>query len=522
MPNMYIVGIATTLGGILLSWILNIYFRNQGLKQIKQQGQDIIDEAQDFANELLENSKRELDDFKEQKHTELETFKAEPLLRIEDLQYQLESKNAETEAHIKNKTRVIESKELNLKKFEDRVNSKNTHYLNLKTQVRSSIVQLQNKLCEMHNLSKDEMLEDQKSYLKNQFENETARYHQTLEEDLFQESEKRAKQILSKVINRFERPYCPERGISNINFPDLKCMKKVLGADYKNTALLEKLIGVDLTAIEEKLFLNVSGFDPVRRELTRMVCERLIKDRQVDEKRIELVVQKTKKDLFKKIRLDGNRIAKELGLKNLHPEIRNMMGSLRYRYSFSQNQHFHCAEVGWLCGLMSAELQLPILMGRRCGMLHDIGKAMDHSIDGGHAVIGADFISRHEEKEDVVHAVRAHHFDVQPDSDVAYLVIAADAISGARPGARRSTTESYTQKMEDLIRIGNSYKEVESTYIVSAGREVRLVVDSRRVDDHQALNLSKVVAERIEEECVYPGTIRVTVIRQTHAIEYAK
>ena len=177
-----------------------------------------------------------------------------------------------------------------------------------------------------------------------------------------------------------------------------------------------------------------------------MVCERLIKDRQVDEKRIELVVQKKQKRSFKKIRLDGNRIAKELGLKNLHPEIRNMMGSLRYRYSFSQNQHFHCAEVGWLCGLMSAELQLPILMGRRCGMLHDIGKAMDHSIDGAMRVIGADFISRHEEKEDVVHAVRAHHFDVQPDSDVAYLVIAADAISGARPGARRSTTESYTKK----------------------------------------------------------------------------
>ena len=247
-----------------------------------------------------------------------------------------------------------------------------------------------------------------------------------------------------------------------------------------------------------------------------------MREKRIDEQKIKKTLEKSKRDMFQKIRMDGNRICKELGLKNVHPEIRNMMGSLRYRYSFSQNQHFHCAEVGWLCGLLSNELGLNIHKGRRAGMLHDIGKSMDHSIDGGHAVIGAEFISKHDEEKDIVHAVRAHHFDEQPSTDLAYLVIAADAISGARPGARRSTVESYTQKMEDLIRIGNSFKEVMSTYIVSAGREVRLVVDSKKVDDTNALNLSKKVADKIEEECTYPGQIRVTVIRQTQAIEYAK
>ena len=244
--------------------------------------------------------------------------------------------------------------------------------------------------------------------------------------------------------------------------------------------------------------------------------------KNVNQASIERLVSKSKKQLFKKIRTDGNRLAKELDLKGLHPEIRNMMGALRYRYSFSQNQHFHCAEVGWLCGLLSSEIQLDVRRGRRAGMLHDLGKAMDHSIDGGHAVIGADFIDKHGEKEDVVHAVRAHHYDETPSSDLAYLVIAADAISGARPGARRSTAESYMHKMHELERIGSSMPGVLQTFILSAGREVRVMVDANKIDDQQSMELSQELAKKIEEDMVYPGTIRVTVVRETLAVEYAK
>lgn len=199
-----------------------------------------------------------------------------------------------------------------------------------------------------------------------------------------------------------------------------------------------------------------------------------------------------------------------------------MLGALRYRYSFAQNQHFHVAEVGWLCGLLSSELGLSIPHGRRAGILHDIGKAMDHAKEGGHAVIGADFIKQHGEGPEVVHAVRAHHYDEQPSTDLAFLTIAADAISGARPGARRSTIDSYTQKMADLEKIGSSFDGVMATYILSAGREVRVLVDGAHIDDHKALQLSKDIAQKIEEECNYPGLIKVTVVRETHAVEYAR
>ena len=223
----------------------------------------------------------------------------------------------------------------------------------------------------------------------------------------------------------------------------------------------------------------------------------------------------------KKILEDGNRISKELRVSGLSKDVRNMMGALRYRYSFTQNQFFHCAEVGHLCSLLASELQENTDNARRAGMLHDIGKAMDHSMDGGHAVIGADFIEKNNEAAPIVHAVRAHHFDEPPESNLAYLVIAADALSGARPGARRSTAISYHQKVDQLLEIGNSFDGVLDTFILSAGREVRITVDSQKMSDHQSLQLSKDIAKKIEKECQYPGTIKVTVVRSTQAVEMA-
>ncbi|MCB0422634.1 MAG: HDIG domain-containing protein, partial [Bdellovibrionales bacterium] len=280
--------------------------------------------------------------------------------------------------------------------------------------------------------------------------------------------------------------------------------------------------GVDLIFDEKNMTLSVSGFDPVRRELARASMEKMMHDKDLNPQRIESLIEKTKKDLFKKIRKSGETFAKELHLENMSPEIKNTMGALMYRYSFSQNQYFHCTEVGYLCGMLSSELGLSLKDGRRAGGLHDIGKSMDHSIDGGHAVIGADFIEKHGEAEHIVHAVRAHHFDETPSTELAYLVIAADAISGARPGARRSTANTYMQKMEDLEVAASSFQEVIDTLILSAGREVRVHVDGEKVKDLEAMHLSKKIAQKIERDCSYPGTIKVTVVRKTQAVEYAK
>ena len=368
----------------------------------------------------------------------------------------------------------------------------------------------------------EELKESVSAQLTQEAKNIGTKKAQWIEQNAEIHAEREAQRVLSIALNRFARPYCPERGIQSVHFKDGAIKDQIFGSDSELRSYIEKVCGVDIVFYQEYSNAAVMGFDPVRRELGRLVLDQISTLKKVDKDIVNQTVERCKKQLFKKILKDGNKIAQELNIRNFHESIRSMLGALRYRYSYSQNQYFHVGEVGWLCGLMSAELGLEVERGRRSGVLHDIGKAMDHSKEGGHAVIGAEFILEHGEKPDVVHAVRAHHYDETPSTELAFLTIAADAISGARPGARRSTVDSYTQKMADLEKIGRSFKEVQSTYILSAGREIRLFVDSGRVDDQKALDLSKQVAQKIEDECNYPGTIKVTVVRQTQAIDYAQ
>lgn len=508
--------------GLCLFVAIQFYLNSQKTVQAKAIADEVILDANESSEETIQAAKSKYENHLEELQAKFDEDIQPHLAHIEDLKSIIEQQQVTLNSQYQKKQSYVEQVEQNFKQFESKHGKRLSAHHQKQAEKSQWIQKYREQLKQSHNFNIDDIIEQMKKQNIDQFRTETLKQIQIQEELYHQDIEKHAKFVLGRILNRFERPYCPERGIPNINFPNEKVMNTVLGPEQKNIKFLEQEIGVDLTPFPEKLFLNVSGFDPVRRELTRRTCENLMREKHLDENKVKRILEKSKRDMFQKIRMDGNRICKELGLKNVHPEIRNMMGSLRYRYSFSQNQHFHCAEVGWICGLLSSELGISIHKGRRAGMLHDIGKSMDHSIDGGHAVIGAEFISKHNEEKDIVHAVRAHHFDEQPSTDLAYLVIAADAISGARPGARRSTVESYTQKMEDLIRIGNSFKEVMSTYIVSAGREVRLVVDSKHVDDIHALDLSKKVANKIEEECTYPGQIRVTVIRQTQAVEFAK
>jgi ribonuclease Y len=342
------------------------------------------------------------------------------------------------------------------------------------------------------------------------------------EEDVRANAEEISKKILSNVLARFPREYCSERGIGVVQIPSEDVRNKLIANDRDILKAVEALCGVDVSIQDETHTLAVSGFDPVRRELTTRSLEKLVSERQITREVVQRIVEKTKRDVFQRIEEDGRRLAKELGQQNFHPEVQSMLGALRYRYSFAQNQHFHVGEVGWLCGLLASEIGEHIPSAKRAGLLHDIGKAMDHSIEGGHAVIGADFIQERGEAAHVVHAVRAHHFEEQPQTDLAFLVIAADAISGARPGARRSTVSSYNQKMEVLETIADGFNGVNKTLVFNAGREVRVIVDGHRVNDEQSLVLCRQIADKIEAELTYPGQIKVVVVRETHAEAIAK
>lgn len=346
--------------------------------------------------------------------------------------------------------------------------------------------------------------------------------YQMWEEDTKLRAEQMARQTLASCLSRFPRSYCPERGIGIVAIPNESVYRRLTDDDRRVLRKMGELCGVDVSITENKT-LAVSGFDPVRRELTTRCLEKVVANRgELTDRRLEEIVESTKRDLFKRIETDGRTIAEELGQGNLHPEIQKMLGSLRYRYSYAQNQYFHVGEVGWLAGLLASEIGDSAKDGRRAGLLHDVGKAMDHSIEGGHAVIGADFIQNHGEAPHIVHAVRAHHFEEQPGTDLAFLVIAADAISGARPGARRSTVTAYNQKMEALETIGDQVPGVVRTLVFNAGREVRLIVNAHKVSDRKALDLCQTVAKKIEDELAYPGSIKVVVVRETVAEAFAK
>lgn len=349
-----------------------------------------------------------------------------------------------------------------------------------------------------------------------------ARQARQIEETALEEAEKRAKKVLAVTIQRYAGEYVTERTVSVVNLPNDDMKGRIIGREGRNIRALEAATGCDFIIDDTPEAITISAFDPVRREIARLSMERLMADGRIHPARIEELVEKTRAELDKVTKEAGEAAAFELGLTGLHPEILRYMGRLRYRTSYGQNMWSHSIEVGFLCGMMAGELGLNVKLARRAGFLHDIGKAMDHSDEGGHAIIGANFIKRHGEEELVVNAVGAHHEEVKPASVYAHLVIAADALSGARPGARREILESYVKRLEDLERISMSFPGVDRCYAIQAGREVRVIVQHDRVNDDGASLLSREIARRIEEELTYPGQIRVTVIREMRATEVAR
>jgi ribonuclease Y len=304
--------------------------------------------------------------------------------------------------------------------------------------------------------------------------------------------------------------------------PNEEMKGRIIGREGRNIRALEMATGVDLIVDDTPEAVILSGFDPFRREVARVALERLITDGRIHPARIEEVVEKVKSEFEQKILSEGEAALLELAIPGMHPELVKLLGRLRYRTSYGQNVLQHSKEVAFLAGTMAAELKANIQVARRGGILHDVGKAIDREMDGTHLQIGIDLLRKYGETEEVVHAMACHHGDYDPQTVEAVLVTAADALSAARPGARREILETYVKRLEKLEEIASSFKGVQKTFAIQAGREVRIIVDSGKISDEQALWLSKDIARRIENELEYPGQIKVTVIRETRAVEYAK
>ena len=331
-----------------------------------------------------------------------------------------------------------------------------------------------------------------------------------------------AREMIGQAIARCAADATSEATVSVVPLPSDEMKGRIIGREGRNIRALETATGVDLIIDDTPEAITLSSFDQTRREVARMTLERLIGDGRIHPARIEETVEKCRRELELQMKREGERAVMELGIHGLHPDLIKLIGRLKYRTSFGQNALTHSMEVAWLAGLLASELGVNVTMARRAGLLHDIGKALDHEIEGSHVQIGVDICRKYKENSQVIHAVEAHHGDVEPKTPLAFIVQAADAISAARPGARRENVESYVRRLENLEEIASGFEGVEQAFAVQAGREVRIMVKPDVIGDDQVILLARTIARKIEESLDYPGQIKVNVIRESRAVEYAK
>jgi ribonuclease Y len=343
-----------------------------------------------------------------------------------------------------------------------------------------------------------------------------------IEQQLKDDADELAKEIISTAIQRCAADHSSEITVSVVPLPNDEMKGRIIGREGRNIRSIETLTGCDLIIDDTPEAITVSGFDPVRREVARLALEKLIQDGRIHPARIEEMVAKAQREVNATIKAEGERAMLETGIHSLNPEIVKLLGRMRYRTSYGQNVLNHSIEVSHIAGLLASELGVDVNTAKRAGLLHDIGKSIDHEVEGSHVTIGVDILRKYKENEDVIHAVEAHHNDVEPHTVVACLVQAADAISASRPGARRENIENYVKRLEKLEEISRSFPGIASSYAIQAGREIRIMVKPEEVSEDQMVLLAREIAKKIESEMTYPGQIKVHVLRETKAVDYAK
>jgi len=478
----------------------------------------IIEDARSRAEARLKESRVEAKEQLLEKQSELEREIKEQRDEINEIERKLRKR----EENLDRKSDSLESRDNELKGLRETLEEREKTLEARIERTRELEEDAKAKLEAVAGLTADEARQSLIDEMVGEAKLEANKRVKQIEEDAESEAEKRAKKIISTAIQRYAGDYVTERCVSTVSLPSDDMKGRIIGREGRNIRALEAATGVDLIIDDTPEAVVVSAFDPVRRQIASLSLRRLIADGRIHPGRIEEVVGKVKREIDQVIKESGEQAAFELGLHGLHKEVLRMLGRLRYRTSYGQNMWSHAIEVGWLCGMMAAELGLPVKQARRAGLLHDIGKAMDHEQEGSHAIIGADFCKKHGEDDLIVNAIAAHHNEVPAESVTAHLVMSADALSGARPGARREILETYVQRLEDIERISRGFDGVDKCYTIQAGREVRIIVDNARVDDDQAAALSRDIARKIEQDLTYPGQIKVCVIRETRSSEYAR
>ncbi len=513
MQYVYMIGAALVVG--VLTFFVGYFLR-------KKVAEAKISSAEEATKKILEDAYKEADAKKREILLEAKENALKMRNETEKEAKERRSELTRLERRIQQKEENIDKKIENLEQKENRYHKKETEIDNRLKEIDKISLQKMTELEKISGLTAEEAKGVLLKGVEEEVKYDAALMIKEIEGEAKEKAEKNAKEIISLAIQRVAADHVAETTVSVVVLPNDEMKGRIIGREGRNIRALETATGIDLIIDDTPEAVIISGFDPVRREVARTALEKLIQDGRIHPARIEEMVEKAQKEVDQRIKEEGEHATFSVGVHGLHPEVIKLLGRLRFRTSYGQNVLKHSIEVAHLAGVMAGELEIDIALAKRAGLLHDLGKAVDHEVEGQHAFIGADLAKKYGESPAVVNAIAAHHGDVEPTSIEAVLVQAADAVSAARPGARRETLETYIKRLEKLEEIAESFAGVEKSFAIQAGREVRIMVKPDKVDDVMAYSLARDIVKKISDEMEYPGQIKVVVIRETRAVDYAK
>lgn len=518
--------IISALLGILVGAVVMYFYmkkvNNDKINGAKYQAQAILDDAHKTAQREAEALKKEaILEAKDETHQFRVEAENDIRERRLDLQKQ-ENRLLQKEENLDRKDDALNTREIGLEKRETTLANRQQHIEQMESKVEELVAKQQAELERISSLTREEAKNVILGQVENELSTDISIMTKEAETRAKEESEKKAREILSLALQRFAADHVAETTVSVVNLPNDEMKGRIIGREGRNIRTLETLTGIDLIIDDTPEAVILSGFDPIRRETARLALEKLVQDGRIHPARIEEMVEKSRREIDEHIRETGEQTTFDIGVHNLHPDLIKILGRLKYRTSYGQNVLKHSVEVATLAGLLAAELGEDPVLARRAGLLHDIGKAIDHEVEGSHVEIGVELATKYKEHPVVINSIASHHGDTEATSVIAVLVAAADALSAARPGARSETLENYIRRLEKLEEISESYDGVEKSFAIQAGREIRIIVQPDKIDDLSAHRLARDIRKRIEEELDYPGHIKVTVIREMRSVEYAK
>ncbi len=516
--NVVVLIIIIALVALFLGFAFARYVQKKKIGEYEKIGRKILDDAKKEADVLTREASIQAKDIVLQSRNELEQ---EIKARRQELQNS-ERRLSQKESSLDKKMELVERRDEELGKKEKEVSSRQSYFDGRIKEQESLVREAKERLEKISGMTSEEAKKVLVQAMEDEAKYEALKICKKIEEEAKEKADREAKKIIALAIQRYAGDYVGEDTVSTVPLPNEEMKGRIIGREGRNIRALEAATGVDIIIDDTPEAVILSCFNPIRREVAKIAISRLVSDGRIHPARIEEIVSKAAEEMEDRLKEAGEQAVFDLGVHNVHPEIVKLLGRLTFRSSYAQNIYQHSLEVAFICGVIASELRVSVKEAKRAGLLHDIGKAVDHEIEGSHAAIGADLARKYGENETIVHSILAHHEDVEPAGLLDVIVQAADALSGARPGARREMLETYIKRLDELERIANSFPGIEKSYAIQAGREIRIVVNSEKVSDDNIYLLSKDIAKKIESDLSYPGQIKIVVIRETRAIDYAK